>query len=387
VKLLRAAIAILFGLVLGAALIYALLPAARAREDRHRLYETRGSCQVLLIGPSYAAMVVPKAFDEEARRIGLNKRLCMFGKQGMRGFELAQELDFALSQDWSKLEVVLIDITLEDAPSFHEANWFKSRTVEWHTLAGMKWLLEHYRANPQHSPELRVWIAHARHFLAHYASLGRAPEVVGWREPLKTWRTRQRDNAKRAAKKQRDRGAAEAKRDAKTAREKKRRPEPEPLRTKTAKAKDRKAKIAKSKSEPSQADPPKSETPNADPQSERKLRKHLSQVKKLVAWNRKQKKKPRYVEDGWVLRLRDKVRARGREAFFVHAPIYGGLSLPISSARGKDPIVLLRFNDPERFPDLYLLSSRGSTSHIKVAARPIYSRILANELLARWKRP
>jgi hypothetical protein len=134
VKLLGQALGILFGLVVGAVLIYTLLPAARAREDRHRLSQSRATCQVLLLGPSYANMVSPNDFDAEARRIGLDKRLCKLGRPGMAGFELKREIDFALGQDWPKLELLLVDITLGESAMFPEDNWFKSRAVEWHTL-------------------------------------------------------------------------------------------------------------------------------------------------------------------------------------------------------------------------------------------------------------
>jgi hypothetical protein len=385
-RLLVRGLGILLGLVIGAALIYALLPAARAREDRQRLSEKRAWCQVFLIGPSYADMVVPSAFDDEAQRIGLNKRFCHLGRTGMVGFELEQEIEFALSHDWPKLELVLVDVTLGETIGFQEANWFKSRAVEWHTVAGMKWLLDHYRGNPKRWPKLRIWVAHVRHLLAHYASLGRAPELVGWREPQKkTPRTRRRDNAKRAEIEKRDAAAAE--RDAKERRAKKSRPEPEPQRTKAAKARARKAKLAKSKREASKADSAKAEVPKAETREERALRTHQSQVAELIESNRESKKKPRYFDDAFIRRIRDKVRARGKEAFFVYAPVYYAPKLPISSERGKDPITLLRFNDPERFPELYLLSSRGRTSHLRVKARPIYARILADELHARWKRP
>jgi hypothetical protein len=380
VKLLGAALGILFGLVVGAALIHAVLPTARAREERYRLSQARASCQVLLIGPSYANMVLPADFDAEARRIGLDKRLCKLARAGMVGFELKREIDFALSQDWKQLELVLVDTTLGESPGFSEGNWFKSRAVEWHTVAGMKWLLEYYRANPKRSPELRVWVAHARHLLSHYASLGRAPELVGWREPLKTTTARLRDKAERKAREQREQSAKKSKDDAKPRRaeKKKKRSDPEPRKSRLAKAESRKSKAEKAGVQEA--------TATEGARAQRRLRQHLARVAELVETNRTRKQTPRYGGDAWVRQLRDQVRSYGHEAFFVHAPVYYGPRVPLASAQGKDRIVLLRFNDPERFPELYQLSSRGTTNHLSKSAKPIYSRLLANELLTHWKR-
>jgi hypothetical protein len=111
----------------------------------------------------------------------------------------------------------------------------------------MKWLLEHYRRYPKRSPALRVWVAHARHVLAHYASLGRAPELVGWREPLKTTRMRLQDREARDAIEQREQTAKKAKKakgDRKPARAKKKRSDPEPKKSRVAKAKSRKSRTA-----------------------------------------------------------------------------------------------------------------------------------------------
>lgn len=378
-KLLGQALGVLFGLVVGAVLIYTLLPAARAREDRHRLSQARATCQVLLIGPSYANMVRPNDFDAEARRIGLDKRLCKLGRAGMAGFELTREIDFALGQDWPKLELLLVDITLGESAMFPEDNWFKSRAVEWHTFSGMKWLLEYYRTYPKRSPELRVWVAHARHVLAHYASLGRAPELAGWREPLKTTRMRLEAREERDAIEQREQKAKKAKDDRKPPRAKKKRSDPEPKKSRVAKAESRKSRTATAGSQT--AKPTKGEV-----RAQRKKRQHLARVAGLVERNRAQRKKPEYAGDAWVRKLRGQVRAYGREAFFVHAPVYYRPSPPRSSAHGEDRLVLLRFNDPERFPELYLGSSRGSTHHLSKAGRPIYSRVMANELITRWKR-
>jgi hypothetical protein len=180
---------VLVGLLLGAAVIYALLPRARAREDRQKLEAARATCQVLLIGPSYANMVQPNVFNAEARRIGPGKQLCKLGRAGLAAFELAQDVDFALTGPWPKLELVLIDVTLGPKPAFPEGNWFKTRTVEWHSLAGLKWVTASYRDRQSKPPSLRVWLSHVEHFLAHYVSLGRAPELFGWREPLKVLTT------------------------------------------------------------------------------------------------------------------------------------------------------------------------------------------------------
>jgi hypothetical protein len=372
---------ILAGLVLGAALIYALLPRARAREDRRDLNAARADCEILLIGPSYANMVEPPAFEAEARQLGFDKRLCKLGRAGLAAYELSQEVDFALSEPWPRLELVLIDVTLGRAPGFPEGNWFKSRTVEWHSLAGMNWVLDYYRDRPKRSPSPRVWLSHVEHVLAHYVSLGRVPELFGWHEPR---RVIARTKAKaKAAKEKQDKArkpAAPPEGVARTGTAERR-----PERKTAAKSRTRDDSTGKKRSKRKKARSAKRRAEMAEVRRHSsKDEKSLAAMAKLVEWNRAQRKSPQYGQSEWVESLRAQVRRRGHDAFFVIAPVWYRAPVPPPSVRGGLPLTVLRFNDPERFPELYVPEARGNTHHLSEVGRPFYSRALARELFARW---
>lgn len=368
------ALGVALGLLLGAVLLYMLLPPLRAREDRRRLLAAHKYCQVMLIGPSYADMITPKVFDAEARRIGLDKRVCKLGRAAMTGYELVQELDAALSKDWPKLELVLVDITLGRPPSFPEENWFKSRTVAWHTLEGIRWLEAYYADFPRRKPGFREALAHFGHVLAHYASIGRAPELFGWRERKKSWNRLASDAKKAKALRAKEKAAKQKlrTRKAKAKARAKAKATPEPKATQLAAA----GKIDKRARPPSASAGPLAK-------SAEKAAKHREKLMALTAWNAAQARRPRYQDGEWVRRLQALIKSHGREALFVIAPVW---SHPAPPAPGKHRVPLLRFNDPTRFPELYTPQARGRTSHVSRAGRVVYSRILANALLPYVKR-
>jgi hypothetical protein len=372
---------ILAGLVVGAALIYALLPRARAREDRRALNAARADCKILLIGPSYANMVVPSAFEAEARELGFDKRLCKIGRSGLAAYELSQEIDFALSEPWPKLELVLIDVTIGRAPGFPEENWFKSRTVEWHNLAGMNWVLDYYRHHPKRSPAPRVWLAHVEHVFSHYVSLGRVPELFGWHEPRKVIaRTKSKAKAEKKKKDEARKPVAAPEGVARTGIEGRRHDRKTAAKSGTTddsaggkRSKRKKARSAKRRAETAES-----------ARLSSKDRQGLAATAKLVQWNRAQRKSPEYGESEWLESLRGQVRRRGHDAFFVIAPVWYHPPLPPPSVRGDLPLTVLRFNDPERFPELYVPEARGNTHHLSRVGRPFYSRALARELFVHW---
>jgi len=166
------------GLVLGASLLYALMPVERRERDRDELLRHKDDCQVLLIGPSYVNRLVPAAFDDEAQRIGFSKRMCNLGRVNLRGYELAHELEIVLGHDFPKLELVAIDITLKESLAFDPENWFKPRVIGWHTLGAIPWLARYYSSTSRPLEPLTA-LSHAGHVAAHYTSLGRAGELFG----------------------------------------------------------------------------------------------------------------------------------------------------------------------------------------------------------------
>ena len=50
---------------------------------------------------------------------------------------------------------------------------------------------------------------------------------------------------------------------------------------------------------------------------------------------------------------------------------------PRSTRPGKKPLVFLDFDDPDRYPELYVYSSRDRTSHLSDEGAVFYSRLLA----------
>ena len=89
---------------------------------------------------------------------------------------------------------------------------------------------------------------------------------------------------------------------------------------------------------------------------------------------------PKYGKSAWALELRSLVRQHGKEAYFLIAPVLYSPRIPRSSRRDADRLVVLDFNDPIRFPELYEEGVRGNTSHLRGDGSTRYSELLANEL-------
>ncbi len=89
----------------------------------------------------------------------------------------------------------------------------------------------------------------------------------------------------------------------------------------------------------------------------------------------------------WALELRRVVRRHGHEPIFLYSPVWSGLKPPLRVGHGEDPLVLLDFDDPARFPELYTADVRGSTQHLNDRGGHIYSKLLVRELQAIWDEP
>ena len=86
----------------------------------------------------------------------------------------------------------------------------------------------------------------------------------------------------------------------------------------------------------------------------------------------------------WPRLLRSQVRAYGYEPIFVESPVlYAKKPFRPDS---KDPLIVLDYEDPERYPELYTKDVRGRTSHIQGEGIRLYSSQLARSLLELRKR-
>jgi hypothetical protein len=285
----------------------------------------RASCNVLFLGPSYvASQFVPETFNREAERIGSRTRACKFGATALRGYELRMWLERFLAEDWPNLEIVVLDITLGDGLDFERANWFKPRVVEWHTWEAMPWLLDYYEQRErlpflEQIPEL--WV-HTKHLGAHYVELGQGVDALGALKLLERFR----------------------KKDAP--------PSSEATRTSARERAERAAARAPS------------------------LRRQISRLTALRA------RGPRVGDNGWALELQSVVRASGKKAYFLIAPVLYSPVVP--QRKGRNPregrFVVFDYADPERYPELYRIKARGNTSHLSASGREIYSSLLARDL-------
>ena len=286
------------------------------------LLAERATCSVLFIGPSYvASQFLPEAFNREAERIRLNDRACRFGANGLRGYELRLSIERLLSHDWPRLRLVIIDITLGDEIDFKAQNWLNPRVVEWHTLGSWAWLLDQYEGREPLAAREKFerLVAHAKHIAAHYAEVGHGIETLRSIELLE--RLRPAPSAGDGA-------------------------SPEP----TAQRRNPRESGAR----------------------------YERHVQAMIA--DRGKRGPRYGDTSWPLELRALVRDHGKEAWFLIAPVLYRPTVPARTRRGRDPLVVLDFNDPARFPELYEEDVRGNTSHLRGAGRTRYSEELARQI-------
>jgi hypothetical protein len=327
VVLVRNALAALLGFLLTAAVVYWLLPHRPNLVDERleKGLAQKDHCEVLFVGPSYIwSDFEPDAFDEEARRIGLDARSCKFGVSALMGYDLKLNLERLFAEDWPRLELVVIDITLGPGVAFPRENWFKPRVLHWHTWGSLPWLWDYYEKDPRSWLEKAPLVsAHAQHVAAHYVRLGGGRDLLEDARPLERLLRRER------------RKATDAGRDDEIIR---------------------------------------ARGPTGTKAHERRL----ERLKKKKAERRKRRKKPK---GDWPLELREFVRGHGFEAYFVFAPVFYTKTLP-GTPRGHDALVVFDFNDPERYPDVYREDARGYSHHLNEKGGVVYSKLLARELEA-----
>jgi len=326
--------AFLLGLLVAVLAHRALVPRVQSPLEKEALsvLAQRASCNVLFLGPSYvASQIRPETFNREAEHIGSRARACKFGASALRGYELRMWLERFLAADWPNLEIVVIDITLGDRIDFKRENWFKSRVIDWHTWDAMPWLLDYYEQREQlpiveQIPE--VWM-HTKHLGAHYVELGQGVSALRELRLLERYRPKDEQTSSGA----------------------KLRSEREPTERQSARA--------------------------------ASLRR---QIKRLTALRRRG---PEVGDSGWPLELQSVVRASGRKTYFLIAPVLYTPGVPRRGGRGprQDRLVVFDYNDPERYPELYRVEVRGSTSHLDASGSEIYSRLLARDIARLERKP
>jgi hypothetical protein len=335
------------GLCAGALALRSLGPATTLFTlERARVAADREHCQVMFVGPSYvAAQIEPAEFDAEAKRLGRRVRSCKFGGTGMRGPELHVHLEELLALGWPRLELVVIDVTLGPTPRLDKGNWFQPRTIQWHTLASVRWMAGFY-ARQADPVERSVIAAHLKHVGANYLNLGNGLE-----------------KASLLAITQRARAAFGL---------------PSELPVLKAVSDYERHQRKRIRAKKSQA---KAYLKANSPE------KHARRVKQLI----KEKKRVRaenQLADGEFPRvLRELVRAHGHDAVFIHAPVWRALPARAKQRSGSEPITLLDFNDPVGFAELYEPRNRGRNHHLSWYGALAYSRALARELARSGRLP
>jgi hypothetical protein len=281
------------------------------------LLAERNDCSILALGPSYVdRQILPEVFNHEAERIRLRERICTYGASGLRGYELRRVLERLLAHDWPRLKLVVIDITLGNSIDFDPENWMKPRVVEWHTLEAVPWLMSYY---DERRP-LPLGDALPR-LLAHAKHLSAHYAEVGHGLELVA--------SVNLVERLRPKSVLEPKR-------------------------------------------------GSHQTGKRHGRSYRRHVKGMI--ERRRKRGPRTGDSGWALELRELVRARDKEAYFLIAPVLYSPAVPRRALRGKDRLVVFDFNDPRRYPELYEPNVRGNTSHLNKTGSVRYSELFAREL-------
>jgi hypothetical protein len=313
----------LLGLLATAAVLYRLVP-----HDRPALAPVlaeRERCQVLIVGPSYVNVGIDIAtFDAESARIGLGLRGCKYAQSALQGYELRHVLDLLLEKRWPKLKYVVVDTTLGPGMGlgFERENWFKPRVVDWHTFRAMPWVLEHPdRKAATFWPRVELLWGHVQHVALNYLGVGRGIAPLSRVHVL-------------APPSEESSG---------------------PVASGLAHV------VHREKGHPGYA----------------------RTLSKLIAQKARQRERHEEVSGAWPEELRALVRSHGydQSVVFLVSPVLSAKRDTKGANTGPDPLVVLDFDDPARYPELYTEDVRGETSHLKGEGPTIYSELLARALL------
>lgn len=321
----RCLLGFLLGLLVTAALCYHLIPSDDVAMDE--ALEPAEHCDVLFVGPSYIEVGLDtEVFEATTRELGHPLRACKFTRSGLRSYELKHDLTRLMEHCWPKLRRVAVDLTLTaGAVGFERQNWFNPRMVHWHTWDALAWLYRHYRAGRRPWRELApLAVAHVQHVAMNYLGIGRAGMALTgarWVERL-------------AGGEEKRVGPREVNR-----------------------------------------------LPRANKGRARTYEEETAAIRQLAQDKIRARAHREYADDAWTRELEPIIRKRGFEPVFLYSPVYANRMPPLSRRPGRKPLVFFDFDDPGRYPELYVESARGRTAHLSSEGARRYSRLLAQEFV------
>lgn len=283
---------------------------------------------VIVFGPSFVQMhFVPPVFDERMKELGHPVRSFGFGMSGLRGGELDYYLARVLELELPRLRYVLTDVTLDQDRPIERSNRFKRRVIYWHDPAQLAFMqrIIYTRTDDPHKRNRYLW-RHAQHALLKAGNVGEG--IEGLRQG--TLLGKQPKLHSRAAFHM---NAARGKKQLKEA-----------------------ARYLK-----------------------RNEKRFAKKAKKLAKIRANPLKKGR--NSGFARDWRDRVREAGLEPYFVITPVLGSARLA-TAVPGDEPLRVLDFNDPTRFPELYDPSLHYDQSHFHWQGAVLFSRKLAETFAA-----
>ena len=315
-------VAALLGLALGLALIDAIAPDSTERLYRE-VEQMRADCEVLFVGPSYVnGQVYPDVVDQAAREAGVSLSSCKFARMHLKGFEMKRELEAILKNPWSKLRLVVFDVTLGPDTGFKPENRFKPRVLRWHTWDLLPWYLEHLEGQRtgKDSPYLRLW-DHVQHVVVNALLVGRGAERLAELSDPAT-----PDGGSKTPGLERDR-------------------------------------------------------PDQTKQLRRRNEKRVAKL--LDRRRRRVTSTPDTAMAAWVLELRSVVRAHGAEGDGLIAPVWSPSLVAKGAFPPADAPVVHAFDNPRKYPTLYELGMHKADEHLTDEGSREYSRLLGQTLAMR----
>jgi len=226
-----------------------------------------------------------------------------------------------MRQRWPALKYVAVDMSLAPGPGFERQNWFSPRMVHWHTWDALAWLRRYYASRRKGVLEVApLALGHVQHAAMNYLSIGRAGSLLVHARSVEGLTGR-------------DQGFT----------------------------------------------PPKEvdRLPRGPRRPDRTEEEREVAGRQVAQEKVRDRARRRFQDDDWPRELEPLIRAGGYRPVFLYSPVLSSLVPPRPNRPGKKPLVFLDFDDPDRYPELYLAEARARTSHLSKEGAKRYSRILA----------
>ena len=289
--------------------------------------EHQDEVEFLVIGPSYVRLhFLPDEFEQELREAG--HELYSFGYSGkaLLGAETDHYIREILKFELPRLRYVLIDVTLKQRPRLGQDNWWKRRSIQWHSPRQFHSVLTDLTArdlSPLEHGE-QIW-GHFLHTLLRSAQVGEGVFLI--------------ENSERFGAEPRHYVRSDFHAN-------------EGLRQKQANLQRRYRKNREAY--------------------------HKSQVKALIASRNSRNRELR--DNRLPAQWRRLFEDRGVEVRFLLSPDLNDVGMETDVA-GAPPLLFLDFNDPVRYPELYGVELRYDSVHLIYDAALVFTRELAREVL------